>query len=237
MLDEVSSTPTFCRSSRHVPSGPTRRRRDRGLCSTFTGLCHRGNAVQDPWGRKHSAPHGRERGDGAHYQLAGVKSPCTLLSWRAWNPLVTPGKRGESRLPTHSLCWPGWWGAHFSALSGWRFSALLCRPSPPPLARERAGFVGVLCHIQVTGFFGSGSGIYEIKTNLRELSAACFRASPASLPCPTFTFVLQITSRVFSCTLAGRIEKNAPIQKVKVWFVCFFKNSRCQGSDSLGSFT
>lgn len=122
-------------------------------------------------GEEHTQLPTEEKGGGGSLPAGRGESPCTPLSWRAWNPLLLLAK-GESRLPTHSLCWPGWWGARFSVLSGWKFSALLCRPFPPPLARERAGFVGVLCHIQVAGFFGSESGIYEIKTNLRELTAA-----------------------------------------------------------------
>jgi len=71
-----------------------------------------------------SALQGREHGEGAHYQLAGLKSHI-LPSGGVWSPLLLLA-RGEARLP-FTVCWPGVGGAFLCFPAG---SFLPCYASP-----------------------------------------------------------------------------------------------------------
>lgn len=90
MLDEVSGTPP--RRGKQPPQALRR------TCSAGTensappSPAFVGAVRAEHLGGTLSALQGREHGEGAHYQLAGLKSHI-LPSGGVWSPLVTPGKR------------------------------------------------------------------------------------------------------------------------------------------------
>lgn len=116
-------------------------------------------------------------------------------------------------------------------LSGWKFSACYASlPSSLGMRESRLCWGSMSDSSVIAGWqasFDSESEVYEMKTNLRELTTVSFLASPARLPffhlSKSSRFVLQIMVRVFSCPLAGRMRKMHPHRKVEVWFVCFYK--------------
>ena len=154
--------------------------RGREFCSTFTGLC-RGSACRTPGRNTPSSPGKRTWGGGL------------ITSSQGWSPTLFPA--GESGAPCYS--WQGeslgchsqsagqGWGELFCFPAG---SFLPCYASPSLLRgfeRKQALLGSVSVSSVISGWqasFDSESGIYEMKTNLRELTTVSFLASPARLP-------------------------------------------------------
>ena len=157
-----------------------------------------------------------------------------ITSSQGWSPTFFPAgesgvpllllARGEARLP-FTVCWPGVGGAFLCFPAG---SFLPCYASPSLLR----GFERKQVLLFPVSYLGSRLLLtLSLGYTRWKLTSGNAQLFPSLRPQPgclfsTFrnlTFVLQIMVRVFSCIFAGRIEKNAPIWKVEVWFVCFYK--------------
>lgn len=160
---------------------------------------------------------------------------------------------GESGVPCYS--WQGErLGCHSqSAGQGW--GQLFCvfqlevfclamppLPSSVGLRESRLCWGSVSVSTVISGWqasFDSESGIYEMKTNLRELTTVSFLASPARLP---FLHLLESyvcfadNGQSFQLYFSRKNREECTHLKSGSLVCMFLQNSRCQGSNALESF-